>query len=94
MPKNAGEFDFTAYHYVADAVDTVSAKLALVAASADQEDAPFREGSVNCAPVGGKVCIYGPASLTVSGASRAGSSSTNHWLSPGVFRFSSSLRCQ
>lgn len=31
LPETAGEFDFSAYDYVIDAVDTVSAKLSLVA---------------------------------------------------------------
>lgn len=33
LPETAGQFDFTAYDYVVDAVDTVSAKIALVEAS-------------------------------------------------------------
>jgi tRNA A37 threonylcarbamoyladenosine dehydratase len=33
LPQTAGEFDFAAYDYVVDAVDTVSAKLALVMAA-------------------------------------------------------------
>jgi len=30
LPENAGEFDFTEYDYVVDAVDTVTAKLAII----------------------------------------------------------------
>ena len=30
LPENAGEFDFTQYDYVVDAVDTVTAKLAII----------------------------------------------------------------
>ena len=33
LPENAGEFDFSAYDYVADAVDTVTAKIGLVLAA-------------------------------------------------------------
>lgn len=33
LPENAGEFDFTKYDYVVDAVDTVTAKLALIEAA-------------------------------------------------------------
>lgn len=35
LPENASEFDFTKYDYVVDAVDTVTAKLALVEAAND-----------------------------------------------------------
>jgi tRNA A37 threonylcarbamoyladenosine dehydratase len=33
LPENAGEFDFAAWDYVADAIDTVSGKIALVLAA-------------------------------------------------------------
>lgn len=33
LPENASDFDFTAYDYVVDAVDTVSAKIAIVMAA-------------------------------------------------------------
>lgn len=33
MPETAGEFDFTAYDYVVDAIDTVTGKIALVLAA-------------------------------------------------------------
>ncbi len=33
LPENAGSFDFSAFDYVVDAVDTVSAKLAIILAS-------------------------------------------------------------
>ncbi|MBO4501984.1 MAG: ThiF family adenylyltransferase, partial [Clostridia bacterium] len=33
LPETAGEFDFSQYDYIADAVDTVTAKLALVCAA-------------------------------------------------------------
>ncbi len=32
-PETAGEFDFSRYHYVVDAIDTVTGKLALIAAA-------------------------------------------------------------
>ena len=33
LPENAGEFDFSAYDYVLDAIDTVSGKLAIILAA-------------------------------------------------------------
>lgn len=50
LPENAGEFDFTQYDYVVDAVDTVTAKLALVEA-ADKAAVPI----ISCMGAGNKL---------------------------------------
>ena len=50
LPDNAGEFDFTQYDYVVDAVDTVTAKLALVEA-AERAAVPI----ISCMGAGNKL---------------------------------------
>jgi tRNA A37 threonylcarbamoyladenosine dehydratase len=50
VPQTAGEFDFAAYDYVVDAVDTVTAKLALVMA-AREAGAPV----ISCMGAGNKL---------------------------------------
>ncbi len=50
LPENAGEFDFTQYDYVVDAVDTVTAKLCLVEA-ADKAGVPI----ISCMGAGNKL---------------------------------------
>lgn len=50
MPDNAGEFDFTKYDYIVDAVDTVTAKIALVE-KAKKENVPV----ISCMGAGNKL---------------------------------------
>ncbi len=50
LPENASEFDFTKYDYVVDAVDTVTAKLALVEA-ANEAGVPI----ISCMGAGNKL---------------------------------------
>lgn len=50
MPDNAGEFDFTKYDYIIDAVDTVTAKIALVE-KAKKENVPV----ISCMGAGNKL---------------------------------------
>lgn len=50
LPETAGQFDFTKYDYVVDAVDTVTAKLALVEA-ADATGVPI----ISCMGAGNKL---------------------------------------
>lgn len=58
LPENSGEFDFTQYDYVADAVDTVTAKIELVM-KAQREGVPI----ISSMGTGNKLC---PAMLEVS----------------------------
>ncbi len=58
LPENSGEFDFTQYDYVADAVDTVTAKIELVMKS-QREGTPI----ISSMGTGNKLC---PAMLEVS----------------------------
>ncbi len=57
LPENSAEFDFTEYDYVADAVDTVTAKIELVM-KAQREGVPI----ISCMGTGNKLC---PALLEV-----------------------------
>ena len=50
LPENASEFDFTQYNYVVDAVDTVTAKLA-IAEAAKQANVPV----ISCMGAGNKL---------------------------------------
>ena len=50
LPENAGEFDFSEYSYVVDAVDTVTAKIELVI-RAKQADVPI----ISCMGTGNKL---------------------------------------
>ena len=50
MPENAAEFDFSAYDYVIDAIDTVTGKLAL-AVEADKAGVPI----ISCMGAGNKL---------------------------------------
>lgn len=58
LPENSAEFDFTQYDYVADAVDTVTAKIELVM-KAQREGTPI----IGSMGTGNKLC---PAMLEVS----------------------------
>lgn len=58
LPENSSEFDFTKYDHVADAVDTVTAKIELVM-KAQREGVPI----ISCMGTGNKLC---PAMLEVS----------------------------
>lgn len=58
LPENSDDFDFTQYDYVADAVDTVTAKIELVM-KAQREGAPI----ISSMGTGNKLC---PAMLEVS----------------------------
>lgn len=50
LPENADEFDFTAYDYVVDAVDTVTAKIAIIM-KAQENHVPI----ISCMGVGNKL---------------------------------------
>lgn len=50
MPENAGEFDFSGYTYIVDAIDTVSAKLELIV-RADRAGVPI----ISCMGAGNKL---------------------------------------
>ncbi|MBE6901224.1 MAG: tRNA threonylcarbamoyladenosine dehydratase [Ruminococcaceae bacterium] len=58
LPENSAEFDFTQYDYIADAVDTVTAKIELVM-KAQKEGAPI----ISSMGTGNKLC---PSMLEVS----------------------------
>ena len=58
LPENSDSFDFSNYDYIADAVDTVTAKIELVM-KADREGAPI----ISSMGTGNKLC---PAMLEVS----------------------------
>ncbi len=58
LPENSAEFDFTMYDYIADAVDTVTAKIELVM-KAQRERTPI----ISSMGTGNKLC---PAMLEVS----------------------------
>ena len=58
LPENSGDFDFTKYDYVADAVDTVTAKIELVM-KAQREGTPI----ISSMGTGNKLC---PAMLEVA----------------------------
>lgn len=58
LPENSDSFDFTRYDYIADAVDTVTAKIELVM-KASREDTPI----ISSMGTGNKLC---PAMLEVS----------------------------
>lgn len=58
LPDNSDSFDFTEYDYIADAVDTVTAKIELVM-KADREGAPI----ISSMGTGNKLC---PAMLEIS----------------------------
>ena len=49
LPENAGQFDFSQYDYVIDAVDTVSAKIQIIL-SAKEKNVPV----ISCMGTGGK----------------------------------------
>ncbi len=57
LPENADSIDFSAYDYIVDAVDTVSAKLAII-----ERANAFNKQVISCMGMGGKLDI---AKLTV-----------------------------
>ena len=52
LPENAGEFDFTEYDYIIDAVDTVTAKLEIIS-RAKAVNVPV----ISCMGTGGKLDV-------------------------------------
>lgn len=50
LPETAGEFDFTQYHYIIDAIDTVTGKLQLIS-QAKEADVPI----ISCMGTGDKL---------------------------------------